>query len=82
MSVGAVCFTCTGSNGGCWVVLVFPRLFFLKKGVFFHTQLTPKKKFTRFTPKKNSVEKKRHLRQKKKLRNLCQKKSELRLFPQ
>ena len=35
MSVGAICFTSCGSNGGCWVVLVFPRLFFWKKGFFF-----------------------------------------------
>ena len=36
MSVGAICFTSSGSNGGCWVVLVFPRLFFFfrKKGFF------------------------------------------------
>ena len=34
MSVGAICFTPSGSNGGCWVVLVFPRLF-LEKRVFF-----------------------------------------------
>ena len=48
MSVGAICFTSSGSNGGCWVVLVFPRLFFfffLEKWVFFpHTRLTPRKK--------------------------------------
>ena len=37
MSVGAMCFTSSGSNGGCWVVLLFPRLFlfFFKKGFFF-----------------------------------------------
>ena len=80
MSVGAICFTSSGSNGGCWVVLVFPRLFFLEKWVFFpHTRLTPKKKkFTRLTPKKKfPSKKKRDLRQKKK-----QQKSDLRLFPQ
>ena len=45
MSVGAICFTSSGSNGGCWVVLVFPRLFlFWKKGFFPpHTRLTQKK---------------------------------------
>ena len=37
MSMGAICFTSSGSNGGCWVVLVFPRIFFffLEKRVFF-----------------------------------------------
>ena len=36
MSVGAICFTSSGSNGNCWVVLVFPCLiiFFSKKGFF------------------------------------------------
>ena len=36
MSVGAICFTSSSSNGGCWVVLVFPCLFFFfwKKGLF------------------------------------------------
>ena len=72
MSVGAICFTSSGSNGGCWVVLVFPRpppplffFFFLKNGFFPHTRLRPKEKFTRLTPKKISIEKKRDLRQKK-----------------
>ena len=27
VSVGAICFTSSGSDGGCGVVLVFPRLF-------------------------------------------------------
>ena len=81
MSVGAICFTSSGSNGGCWVVLVFPRLFLGKMGFFPHTRLTPKKKFTRLTPKKKNFrrKKKRDLRQKKKLRNLCQKKIKKRL---
>ena len=36
MSVGAICFTYPGSNGGCWVVLVFLRIFFSsEKWVFF-----------------------------------------------
>ena len=49
MSVGAICFTSSGSNGGCWVVLVFPRLFFLwKNGFFFPIRdLCPKKKSLR-----------------------------------
>ena len=78
MSVGALCFTSSGSNGGCWVVLVFPRLFvfFWKNGFFFPIRDLRQKKFTRLTPKKFSVEKKRDLRQKK------DKKSDLRLFPQ
>ena len=70
MSVGAICFTSSGSNGGCWVVLVFPRLFFGKMGFFFpYATYAKKKKFTRLTPKKKiSVEKKkRDLRQKKKV---------------
>ena len=78
MSVGAICFTSSGSNGGCWVVLVFLRLFFLEKWVFLsHTRLTPKKKkFTRLTPKKKiSVGKKNvTYASKKKLRDLRQKK--------
>ena len=58
MSVGAICFTSSGSNGGCWVVLVFPRLFlffyfFLEKRVFFPIrELRQQKKFMRLTPKK------------------------------
>ena len=59
MSVGAICFTSSGSNGGCGVVLVFPLFFFKEKwGFFSHTRFTPKKKFTRLPPKKkkNSVE--------------------------
>ena len=70
MSVGAICFTSSGSNGGCWVVLVFPRFFLWKNGFFFPIRdlcqkkksirdLHPKKKFpskkkTRLTPKKKS----------------------------
>ena len=68
MSVGAICFTSSGSNGGCWVVLVFPRHFFWIKGVFspirdLHQKkkitakknpIYAKKKVTRFTPKKKS----------------------------
>ena len=77
MSVGAICFTSSGSNGGCWVVLVSPRLFFfLEKWVFFFIRdLRQKKKvYATYTKKKISVEKKRDLRQKKKPRDLRQKK--------
>ena len=56
MSVGAICFTSSGSNGNCWVVLVFPRLFFVKNGFFSIRNLRQEKKFTQLTPK-NSVEK-------------------------
>ena len=67
MSVGAICFTSSGSNGGCWVVLVFPRLFFGKMGFFSIRDLRQKKMFTRLTPKKKiSVEKKTRLTPKKK----------------
>ena len=62
MSVGAICFTSSSSNGGCWVVLVFflGKHFFLKKGFFFHWQCTPpggyaKKVFPRLTPKKKQL---------------------------
>ena len=68
MSVGAICFTSSGSNGGCWVVLVFPRLFFGKWVFFSHTRLTPKKKSLRdLHQKKISVEKKTRLTPKKKV---------------
>ena len=88
MSVGAICFTSSGSNGGCWVVLVFPRpppppFFFFEKWVFFpHTRLTPKKKVSAICTKIFfSVEKKRDLRQrKKKLRDLHQKRMKKRLM--
>ena len=57
MSVGAICFTSSGSNGVCWVVLVFPRPF-LENRVFFPYATYAKKLFTRLTPKKkNSVKK-------------------------
>ena len=94
MSVGAICFTSSGSNGGCWVVLVFPRLFFGKMGLFFPYATYAKKKSLSdlHQKKKISVEKKnatyakkkslRDLRQKKKLRDLRpKKKRDLRLFP-
>ena len=88
MSVGAICFTSSGSNGGCWVVLVFPRLFFGKMGFFFPyaTYAKKKKVYATYTKKKISVEKKNATyAKKKKLRDLRQKKkkkSDLRLFPQ
>ena len=34
---GALCFTSSGSNGGCWAVPVPPPPFFLEKWSFFHT---------------------------------------------
>ena len=68
MSVGAICFTSSGGNGGCWVVLVSPPpLFFGKKG-FFSPYATYAKKKVYATYTKNQ-----NFRQKK--RDLCQKKS-------
>ena len=61
MSVGAICFTSSGSNGGCWVVLLFPRLFFGKMGFFSHTRLTPKKKvYATYTKKKKNFRRKKN----------------------
>ena len=57
MSVGAICFTSSSSNGGCWVVLVSPSPRFFDKGFLPHTRLTPNTKVL--------LEKKRDLRQKK-----------------
>ena len=77
MSVGAICFTSSGSNGGCWVVLVFPRLFFGKMGFFSpYATYAKKKKSLRdlHQKKKFPSKKKRDLRQKKSLRDLRQKK--------
>ena len=77
MSVGAICFTSSGSNGGCWVVLVFPRLFFFleKRGFFSHTRLTEKKSLRNLHQKKIFPSKKKtQLTPKKKLRDLRQKK--------
>ena len=64
MSVGAICFTSSGSNGGFWVVLVFPRLFFGKKG-FPIRDLRQKKSLRDLHQKKILSKKKRGLRQKK-----------------
>ena len=48
LSVGAICFTSSGSNGGCWVLLVPPPpLFFLEKGVFFPYATYTKKIFVK-----------------------------------
>ena len=59
MSVGAICFTSSGSNGGCWVVLVFPRFFFLKRDFFFpYATFAKKKSLCDLYQKKISVEKK------------------------
>ena len=75
MSVGAICFTSSGSNGGCRVVLVIflVNLFFSEKGFFFsYETYTPPKKCTRVMQKKmvkNAIYANRksvsHLRQKK-----------------
>ena len=63
MSVGAICFTSSGSNGGCWVVLVFPRLFFGKMGFFSpYATYAKKKKFRRLTPKKKKFPSKKKTR--------------------
>ena len=74
MSVGAICSTSSGSNGGCWVVLVFPRppppLFVWKKGFFSPYVTYAKKKFTQHTPKKILVKKNATYVKTKKLRDL------------
>ena len=77
MSVGAICFTSSGSNGGCWVVPVFPRLFFFGKMGFFSPYATyaKKKVYATYTKKQFPSKKKRNLRQKKSLRDLRQKKN-------
>ena len=58
MSVGAICLTSSGSNGGCRVILVIflVNLFFsLKKGFFFIRDLhPPQNKCTRVMPQ-NSI---------------------------
>ena len=64
MSVWALCFTSSGSNGGCRVVVVFFPHLFLKK-YFFIRGLRQQKKFTQLTPKKFLVRKKCNLRHKK-----------------
>ena len=71
---------------GCWVVLVFPRLFFWKNAFFFPIRdLRHKKKvYTTYTKKKFPWGKKRDLRQKKSYATYAKKKekSDLRLFSQ
>ena len=79
MSVGAICFSSSGSNGGCWVVLVFPRLFFFffgKMGFFFPYATYAKKKSLRHLHQKKKFpsEKNATYAKKKKLRELRQKK--------
>ena len=67
MSVGAIiiiCFTSSGSNGDCWVVLVFPRLFFSKKGFFFPYATYAKKKSLRDLHQKKIPSKKTHFTRK------------------
>ena len=72
MSVGAICFTSSGSNGGCWLVLVSPPppplfFYFKEKGSFFPCTIYAKKRFTRLTPKKQNFRRtKMRPRQKKK----------------
>ena len=74
MSVGAICFTSSGSNGGCWVVFVLPHLFFfLEKGVFFSIRNLWQKKSLRDLHKKNLSKEKANYA-KKKLHDLRQKK--------
>ena len=59
MSVGAICFTSSGSNGGCWVVLVFPRFFFFffgKKGFSLpYTTYAKTKVYTTYAKKKSDL---------------------------
>ena len=83
MSMGAICFTFSSSNGGCWVVLVSPPppffCFLEKRGFFPHTP----KNFLRHLhppPKKNSVQKKRGLRQKKSCVTYAKKKKRVTLI--
>ena len=52
LSVGAICFTSSGSNGGCWVVLVSPPLFFP------YATYAKKKVYATYTQTKIAVEKK------------------------
>ena len=54
MSVRATCFTSSGSNGGCWVVLVPPAPLCLEKRFLFHKQLTQKNVYTTYA-KKNAI---------------------------
>ena len=49
MSMGAICFTSSGSNSGCWVILVVLFLFVLKQKC---SQVTTEKKPVRQFPKK------------------------------
>ena len=73
MSVGAICFTSSGSNGGCWVVLVFPRPFLEKRFFFPYATYAKKKVYATYT-KKIPSKKKPNLGPKKNFHNLHQKK--------
>ena len=83
MSVGAICFTSTGSNGGCWVVLVFPRLFWGGGGMGFFfpyaTYAKEKKVYATYT-KKKFPSKKNATYAKKKVTRLTPKKKRLTLI--
>ena len=85
MPVGAICFTSSGSNGGCWVVLVFPCLFFAKMGFFSPYATYAKKKSLRDLDQKKNIRRKKnatYAKKKKVTRLTPKKKSDLRLFPQ
>ena len=76
MSVGAICFASSGSDGGCWVVLVFSRPFFLERRVFFPIRdLHPQKKIYVTYTKKIFPAKKAQLKPKKKYVTYAKKKS-------
>ena len=79
MSLGAICFTSSGSNGGCWVVLVFPRLFFfLEKWIFppIRDLCQKKKVYATYTKKKFPSKKKNAAYAKKKVMHFTPKKNE------
>ena len=68
LSVGAICFTSFGSNGGGWVALVIfqVNLFFSEEKVFFlHLRPTPPPPKSCTPEKFFLVKKDRNLRQKK-----------------
>ena len=64
MSAGAICFTSSSSNGGCWVVLVPPLPAFLEKGFFFSYATYAKKQVYRTYAKKKVFVKTHDLHQK------------------
>ena len=57
MSVGAICFTSSGSNGDWWVVFVPPPFLFMEKTVFFYERLTPQTKRLRHLHQKKFTSK-------------------------